>query len=60
MQGDEIGEVRGVAPDQNLDPFIGKIVDEKLSEFPDGEKYKKRTGDMKRLTEIEEQTTENS
>ena len=53
MQGSQIGEVRGIAPDQNLDPYMGKIVDEKLSEFPDKEKYKKKTADMNTLTLIE-------
>ena len=33
---------------------MGKIVDEKLSEFPDKEKYKKKTADMNTLTLIEE------
>ncbi|MDD4995537.1 MAG: hypothetical protein PHW53_03690, partial [Patescibacteria group bacterium] len=53
MQENNIAEVRGVAPDQNLDPYIGEVVDKKLKEFPDGEEYKKKTSDMKRLTEIE-------
>ena len=53
MEGSQIGEVRGIAPDQNLDPYMGKIVDEKLSEFPDKEKYKKKTADMNTLTLIE-------
>ena len=49
----QIGEVRGVAPDQNLDPYIGNIVNDKLKEFPDHEKYEKKTQDMKTLTVIE-------
>ncbi len=53
MEQNRIGEVRGIAAEQNLDPHIGEIVDKKLSEFPDKEKYQKKTADMKRLTEIE-------
>jgi len=53
MQENDIAEVRGIAPEQNLDPYIGDVVDGKLNGFPDGEQYKKKTADMKRLTEIE-------
>jgi hypothetical protein len=53
MEGDNIGEVRGIAHQQNLDPFIGPIVKEKLSEFPDGKKYEKKEADMNHLTEID-------
>jgi len=53
MEGDSIGEVRGVGPDQNLDPYIGDVVKEKMTEFPDGAAYEKKSSDMKRLTEID-------
>jgi len=53
MQGDSIGEVRGVGPDQNLDPYIGDVVKSKMTEFPDGKEYEKKSTDMKRLTEID-------
>jgi hypothetical protein len=53
MQGNSIAEVRGIAHQQNLDPYIGEVVDQKLAEFPDGQKYKKKSSDMKRLTEID-------
>lgn len=56
MQGHEIAEIRGVANDQNLDADISdtNILDEKLKEFgPQAELYKKRSADMKRLTEID-------
>ncbi len=56
MQGGNIAEIRGIAPDQNLDPFIGDIVKEKLKEFPDGQAYEKKSADMKLLTEIEKKT----
>lgn len=59
MQDDNIGEVRGIAPDQNLDPYIGDIVKAKLAEFPDGQAYEKKSADMKLLTEIDNKTKQN-
>jgi hypothetical protein len=56
MQGNSIAEVRGIAPDQNLDPYIGGVVQKKMTEFPDGKEYEKKAADMKRLTEIEDKT----
>ncbi len=53
MQEGSIAEVRGVGPDQNLDPHIGKVVQDKLAEFPDGKLYEKKNQDMKQLTMIE-------
>jgi hypothetical protein len=55
MQGTSIMEVRGIGADQNLDSVIAGtgILDTKLSEFgTEGDKYKKRSSDMKKLTEI--------
>jgi hypothetical protein len=53
MEGYRIGEIRGIAKNQNLDPYIGPVVEEKLKDFHDGEIYKKRVHDMKLLTEID-------
>jgi hypothetical protein len=53
MEGDSIAEVRGIAENQNLDPYVGDIVQAKLKRFPDGELYEKKMLDMKRLTSIE-------
>lgn len=53
MEGDKIGEVRGIAKDQNLDGGVVDVVDEKLRQFPDGDLYKKRVSDMEYLTQIE-------
>ena len=53
MQGDSIAEVRGIGPDQNLDPQIGDVVKDKMKEFPDGAAYEKKSVDMKKLTEID-------
>uniref|UniRef100_A0A7C4M2G8 Uncharacterized protein n=1 Tax=candidate division CPR3 bacterium TaxID=2268181 RepID=A0A7C4M2G8_UNCC3 len=55
MEGNKIAEPpRGIAPDQNLDPYIAPILEEKLDEFPDKQNFLKRSSDMKRLTAIEE------
>ena len=56
MQGNEIGEVRGIGADQNLDPYIGDVVKKKLTEFPDGQKYEKKEANMKLLTQIDNKT----
>jgi len=53
MDGSKIGEVRGIAPEQNLDPYVVHIVEQKLEEFPDGKAYQKKVTDMKHLTEID-------
>jgi len=53
MQENNIAEVRGIAPEQNLDPYIGDVVNKKLAEFPDGKEYQKKSADMKRVTEID-------
>ncbi len=56
MQENQIAEVRGIAADQNLDPYIGTVVQEKMKEFPDGTSYGKKAQDMKALTAIESKT----
>jgi hypothetical protein len=56
----EIGEVRGILPHQNLETQMTPILNEKLNDFgPEADKYKKKTVDMKLLTEIEQKTTTN-
>jgi hypothetical protein len=49
----EIAAIHGIAKGQNLDPYIADVLEKKLEEFPDKEKYKKKTADMKLLTEID-------
>jgi len=59
MEGnDKIAEnPRGIAYKQNLDPYMPQILEEKLKEFGSvGEKYEKKSEDMKKLTEIENKT----
>ncbi len=53
MQENSIAEVRGIAAEQNLDPYIGGVVQQKLTEFPDGKIYEKKNEDMKALTALE-------
>lgn len=52
MEGNNIAEVRGIAKDQNLDPYMADIVDAKMEEFPDGKEYQKKAADMRLLTDI--------
>lgn len=54
-----IGEIRGILKDQNLEPEMLPILDKKLEEFPDREKYYKKEQDMAKLTIIEEKTKNN-
>lgn len=57
MQGDQIGEVRGVADtDQNLEGNMAQIAEDKMKDLPGAERYKKASSDMKRLTVIEKKT----
>lgn len=52
----QTAEVRGVAPEENLDKYIGPVVEKKLAELPDGKAYTKKSEDMKFLTRIEKKT----
>lgn len=52
MEYDTISEVRGVAENQNIESEMEEIVEQKLNEFPDKDRYKKKVSDMKKLTEI--------
>lgn len=55
MEHNEIAEVRGIAPEQNVDEFITPVLSKKMNEFGErGKMYKKRSEDMARLTEIDE------
>ena len=60
MDGEnEIGEIRGTSKNQNLEPNMEPILNKKLEEFPDKDKYKKKVHDMKRLTLTEEKQKNN-
>lgn len=55
MDGEnKIGEVRGILPHQNLEPIMQDTLNKKLTEFgPEADRYKKKSSDMKYLTEID-------
>ena len=52
MEDNKIVEIRGVAPNQNLESEMEEVVEQKLKEFPDKEEYYKKVNDMRRLTLI--------
>lgn len=61
MQGDQIGEVRGILPHQALEPQMNDVLEKKLSEFGgEADKYKKKSRDMRLLTAIENKTGGNT
>ena len=56
---DKIGEIRGIADNQNMEPEMMPILEEKLKEFPDKDKYLKKEHDMKLLTLIDRKINNN-
>ncbi|MBM2820244.1 MAG: hypothetical protein HW405_4 [Candidatus Berkelbacteria bacterium] len=53
MQDNKIAEnPRGIAQNQNIDPYIGEVLDRKLNEFPDKSEFQKKASDMKQMTRI--------
>jgi len=56
---DKIGEIRGIADNQNMEPEMMPILEEKLKEFPDRDKYLKKEHDMKLLTLIDKKGNNN-
>ena len=54
-----IGEIRGIADNQNMEPEMMPILEEKIKEFPDREKYYKKERDMKLLTLIDKKVNKN-
>ena len=55
----KIGEIRGIADNQNMEPEMMSILEEKLKEFPDRDKYLKKENDMKLLTLIDKKVNDN-
>ena len=56
---DKIREIRGIADNQNMEPEMMPILEEKLKEFPDKDKYLKKEHDMKLLTLIDKKVNNN-
>lgn len=47
----QIGEVRGILPHQNVEPLLSGVLEEKLETFgPEADAYRKKSADMKHLT----------
>ena len=55
----KIEEIRGIANKQNMEPEMMPILEEKLKEFPDRNKYLKKEHDMKLLTLIDKKANNN-
>jgi hypothetical protein len=55
MEGqNKIGEVRGILPQQGVEPVFQDVLDSKLSEFgPEADAYRKKSNDMRILTALE-------
>ena len=56
---DKIGEIRGIADNQNMEPEMMPILEEKLKEFSDRGEYLKKEYDMKLLTLIDKKVNNN-
>lgn len=59
MDGSRIAEVRGIAANQNMDPYIGEVVAAKMADFPDGASYTRKAHDMATLTLLEQKLSNN-
>lgn len=53
MEGNQVTEVRGIAPRQNVEDNLLDVVAEKLNTLPGGSEYFKKVEQMRRLTEID-------
>jgi len=59
MQEDGIGEVRGVADNQqNLEGNMTEIAEAKMNELPGADSYRKKSSDMKQLTAIKKKVNQ--
>jgi len=52
MEGDNVAEVRGVNHRQELEPALVDVATEKYHSLPGGEKFDKKSADMKKVTEL--------
>lgn len=58
-ENNKIEEIRGIANKQNMEPEMMPILEKKLKEFPDRDKYLKKEHDMKLLTLIDKKVNNN-
>ncbi|MFA5050885.1 MAG: hypothetical protein WC499_02095 [Patescibacteria group bacterium] len=59
MEQGQIAEVRGINAQQNLEGNMTEIAESKIATLPGAEKYKKKSVDMKRMTELEKKVKQN-
>jgi len=52
MEGDQVGEVRGVNHRQELEPSLIDTATQKYHSLPGGEKFDKKSHDMQKVTEL--------
>lgn len=52
MENNQIAEIRGVNPQQELEPELVDIAKEKYKDLPGSEEYEKKDSDMRKMTDI--------
>lgn len=61
MEGENIAEVRGIAEQQNLDPYITPVLEEKMQKFGEqASDYQKKMETMKKITLLEQKSQANT
>lgn len=60
MTGNQIGQIRGILPHQEVEPVMQEVLDEKLKDFgQEADSYRKKSEDMKRVTALERKQEKN-
>ncbi len=59
MEGESVAEVRGVNHRQELEPALVDIATEKYHSFPGGERFDKKSADMKQVTALVDKQNKN-
>ena len=55
MTGNQIGQIRGLLPHQDVEPIFQEVLDTKLAEFgTEADAYRKKSEDMKKLTALDQ------
>ena len=55
MTGNQIGQIRGLLPHQDVEPIMQEVLDEKLKEFgSEADAYRKKSSDMQKVTGLVE------
>lgn len=54
MTSNQIGQIRGILPNQEVESIMQEVLDEKLKEFgQEADSYRKKSEDMKKVTALE-------